>query len=469
MSYRSLASDLAPPSTEYDLFPGNFILVCPELRQSQQPPALRCTTNNFFALKDETWFFNTFATPIHAAQRRQRFRPRFGSRYSRLSKLELLPTELIEDILDYLLAADDEKHDGGSDRTGSDKLGTAMDSVLALGLSSGQLWPKILARIHRDYRRAISESWAGKRVGLHGAHSWFTDPQLEHYHIDKPRYVRKRVHYWPWSPVMNQPSLPWSQRIRRYSPSLKEISKRDRGLIVEDLSQHYLYPQKEIWLLRNLTTKQLVVSEDLHAPSSAIPGWKLPPEPISALKRALNFITSAKTADVPQEQSEPQGTQTYTLTQIFLYLTSFSNALEIPTPQQYLAFQRGPWVGHTFDVVLNDEHMKQRNQELLDVESDSEGETGTLWRNITEDVAADLGNLQWCLQQYQEIRQLKGARRKSAEKEFWNVVAEVRPVHRRWAENNVTTLNELSSPYARRRKDHALQTLSNLVNLERMV
>jgi hypothetical protein len=54
--------------------------------------------------------------------------------------------------------------------------------------------------------------------------------------------------------------------------------------IEKDISQTYLYPQDKVWVLRNLTTRQFISSDQLQGPDDAKPEWD-PVRPV------MEFIT----------------------------------------------------------------------------------------------------------------------------------------------------------------------------------
>lgn len=458
MLFRGLSSDLAPHSSEYDRFPVNFVLFCPELRQKQTPEALQCNSQEFFEQRDDTWFWNTFAKPVPDAQCMQRFSPQVGSS-RKLAPLECLPNELIEGILDCCLGLE---ASGNSDYTSAfGATHVALDSVLALGLSSNQLWPKVLARIHRDYQHALPTRWAGQKVGYHGKYSCFTNPQIEHYAIDDPalnnhRRYRDQWRNWNWSCVNTQPDLAWRRRFDCANTSFKSFSEDNRVKIKQDLSQMHLFPQDRIWLLRNLATRQMVRSDRLSPPTSAIPMWSPPQRTGSALKVAMKVLKGL--TSTPAKTKGTDHNRPLTLAQVFLALSSYSNTRYFSDAHHQLAFQQGPWVGSSFDVVTMEEHMAETRLNAADQHSGTVEHELPRWHDVSEAVAADLGNLRWCLWQYNVLRWSKGKKREVSP-EFWSMVGAVRPAYRRWADPCRTDVSGFWPQRGTRGGDPWLRTL----------
>lgn len=300
MSLRALASDLAARPVQYDHFPGNFILYCPELRQKQTPRVLQCSSEEFFEQEDAIWFWNTFAKPVPGTQRVESFRVRAASSH-KLATLERLPNELIEAIVDSCLDLQvverENLGDSCSDDDSRDR-DIAMDSVLALGLSSARLWPIVLAHIHRHYQRMLPKNWMGKKVVYHGRYSCFTNAQIDYYtgvsaEANNHRRFRHPRRNWKWSSSDGQPESAWTSRVDSSSTCCVHLSEHHRLNIKRDLSQAYLFPQDRVWVLRNLTTKQIVRSDCLTPPSSAIPEWDAPLKKNSTFKIAMQRLKGA--------------------------------------------------------------------------------------------------------------------------------------------------------------------------------
>jgi hypothetical protein len=86
-----------------DSLPESYISICLERSQVQCPSDTQCSLQDFFQPKidNHAWFWNNFVTPIHDAQRMQKFHPK-ARPGGKLSLLEGLPSELIDELIDEL-------------------------------------------------------------------------------------------------------------------------------------------------------------------------------------------------------------------------------------------------------------------------------------------------------------------------------------------------------------------------------
>jgi hypothetical protein len=144
-SITAMSVCIPPHMPHHDYFPNNYVLLCPSFNQVPDLDQYRIHVTRVFQIprfKNEIWFWNTFAEPVANTQRTQRFHTRVRRRGKR-SLLEDLPHELIDAVFTTLL------------EDATDCL-EALDSTLALGLSSAHLWPIVLDCLHRDYARATS-------------------------------------------------------------------------------------------------------------------------------------------------------------------------------------------------------------------------------------------------------------------------------------------------------------------------
>jgi hypothetical protein len=121
----------------------------------------KCLLQEFFGLPKpsiDTWFWSSSAKPIEGVKRVQHFCPK-AQPSGKLFLLERLPTELVDEIIDILLA--------------NVEIVDSKVAMLCLGLSSPVLYPKVLSRIHHDYERSPAPSWIGQDDGFHGALSHY--------------------------------------------------------------------------------------------------------------------------------------------------------------------------------------------------------------------------------------------------------------------------------------------------------
>jgi hypothetical protein len=350
-----------PPN---DRLPESYVLVCPERSQVQYPSDTQCSLHDFFQSQvgDHAWFWNSFATPIQDAQRIQKFHPKVR-RDGKRSLLESLPGELIDELIDRLLEPVAEET--------CTKLFTV--SILALGLSSPILYPRVLSRIHKEYTEQAPESWAGKRVGFHGTESFIPDKhQMQYLNVSVSAYT-SGIRWFSWPRANAEPEMFWHTAIASVHQTWPEIDEKSWQAISQDVSQIYMYPQNRTWVLRNLDTKQFVRSDNLTPPSKITLGklhLRRPNQ--SPFKRLWNMVRPTR-----QPSQAP-----LTLAQIFIILTACtttSNGHEIDH-----LFQNGPWTAHAFDLVTLEEHI-------------ASGEDG--WSDVSPLAVADIGHLRWCVQQ----------------------------------------------------------------------
>jgi hypothetical protein len=378
------------PDDQQDFFPGTYILTCPETAEIQYCVSYELFLRNFFDTtkrRDDAWFWNSFAAPLEGVRRVQHFHPQ--ERPDRkLSLLERLPTELIEVIIDVLL------YDFDGDGAGSGK-----ECVLCLAISSPILYPKILSRIHSDYVRARLQSWIGRKVGFHGRSSPFRVHQMQAYGQSNFSFLPDRMPEWELLPEwwsawksVEQPERKWHRTIDHLHDHNPDISQECWQQVREDISQTYLYPQDRVWVIRNLTTRQIVRSDALSPPQSITHEPLFPtPTPRESTWRKLRARFMPKKAPAPDPVLE-RACETFTLPQVFLLMTAYSSKRFFELTYQ---IGRGPWNAHTFQVLSLSQH---------------DSSTDTEWQDVSASVAADIGHLRWCVWREDEFYQQ--ARRK---------------------------------------------------------
>lgn len=373
---------MAPLWKAYNFFPRDHLLVYPETLQTQHLGQYACTIHGFFEkpkFGNETWFWNSFAKPIENANRVQHF-------YSRvridkdLSPLERLPSELIEQVLNELVDTYDIPW-------------MTRRIVLALGLSSRLLYPTVLAHIHRDHTSRLTLPWAGKNVGHHGGFSHCTSSQVLAYKQERSFKYRQRLGTWTWTLATMQPETEWYEAVDGVKRSWTLWKEKDWQNIKKDVSQMYMYPQDRVWVLRNLTTRQCVRSDNLIPPASIVPhDEKTVPKATRPKQKLMklwkSLTTRSKDKDVDMNKHDAR--EPLTLPQIFLILTTYSHTNNLPPFEKKFQFHDGPWTAHSFDVVTLEDH--------LDTPTDLP------WTDISAAVVADIGHLRWCVRQAEIAR-----------------------------------------------------------------
>jgi hypothetical protein len=247
----------------------------------------------------------------------------------------------------------------------------AMEAMLALGLSSPLLYPKVLSRIHRGYANQ-HVSWAGHSVGFHG--QCFCEPEVGRITM---AHIVSRVNN-------SEPEFSWQQCIARTQKKWKGVKETDWQQVSKDVSQMYLYPQERVWVLRNLTTRQYVRSDALKPPPKIIPQDKLSYDPYaqrSKLRQLWNKLTPTfnKTLNYDHEP--------LTLAQIFLVLSA--NKAKMKRFDNELLLIDSPWPPFKYDVVTLHDH------------ETSLAPSGPQWQDVTASAVAEVAHLRWCVRQRQ--------------------------------------------------------------------
>lgn len=405
-----------------DHFPKSYILVCPELHQVQHLNEYRGKNPEFFKDKNETWFWNAFVKSNLDIQRVQTFHPWTRSD-GKLSLLERLPSELIEEILDQI-------PDHGDSRVDN------MENILAFGLSSARIWPIVLHRIHRDYQRALSINWAGRKVGYHGTFSRFTQAQVENYGIETAMFHKLPIDYWCWEPSQSQLETEWTEKIAEIRGFCPELTESEWDQVEQDVSQAYKYPQDRVWVLRNLTTKQFVRSDKLLPPTSANPDSTVVKPIVSNRTKIAKFWDNIKGKGKKREGRD-ETNEPLTLAQVFLVLTCYTNRIGIPFLERIFAFQQGPWTGHAFEVVTIEDHLADSEMHVEDAiitsKFNNDDEKKVAWTDVSELAAADVGSLRWCLRKCEDMfGDARSPKSMTRDEAFWRVISDLRRSNRSW-------------------------------------
>ncbi|CAG5180778.1 uncharacterized protein ALTATR162_LOCUS9405 [Alternaria atra] len=437
-----------------DGFPGAYTLICPELNQ-KDTPFYREGMSRLFETKNEAWLYSMFVKPTPEVGRIQSFHPPSGDLFDRL------PNEIIDEIFDYVLA-DSYIQDGASIRhneylVNRENRKIAREDFIALGLSSARLWPLVLNRLHRSYRK---HHWAGRKVGFHAVHSKFTAEQMKNYGIEGTKYMgdermmsraQQSVEDWKWDYFSTTPDGEWVDIIdhpingysseRAFKMSKYELETRpdDREKIRRDLKRTNLHITERDWVLRNLTTRQYVRSDQLEEPEEPASDWREPPkarEPLlSNVKRFCKDLTQQmRKNSKDKRRSEPEKNSPLTLAIIFLFLTcsapnTWYHFERMDSPKRYLNFEDGPWAGCAFDIIPLEDHLQSWEQ------------TDNIWLDVSREVVADIANLRFCICRYHEMRTWGHKHYVSDHNptaysvywdDYWANVTRTRKLHRQW-------------------------------------
>jgi hypothetical protein len=414
--------------------PNGCLLICPSLQQFHSLDQYRGSLYEFFAIpkkEKESWFWKSFAKPVDDAHCIQHLQPKTNPS-GKLSLLECLPVDLIEVIIDVLCA-------GWSDSSGG------MESVITLGLSSPYLWKVVLNRIHRKCAVDTLPLWAGEKVTFQ---SYYPHTTLTI--LPKCGFENRRL---SWSVASTQSELEWARRVRGMEERCTHYASREGWerfptnyweTIIEDVLKTNMYPQDHVWLLRNLTTRQFVRSDELRPPKTIVPREPVPPLPkpqlskfqkVRAVRKRVKVRFEPKRAAQadgfkPKEASRADDFEPLTLAQIFLVMICHTN---VNLGSWFLssgAGTQGPWNMHSFDVVTLDDHL------VSTVHKDNEpGPHHKDWIDVSGLVVADVGNLRWCVKQSHARDGHRWDRANNID--FQTFVKRTRREHRAWVKCDV--------------------------------
>jgi hypothetical protein len=449
-------------SFHFPPFPYDYMLVCPERSQRQDLPQYHCTFHLLFERKDEAWFYNTFAKPASHVQHIQQFHPPTGDLFERL------PNEVIDVIFDYILG-DSDMHIGfnthGHDPLQTQAQDDMLEDFITLGLSSARLWPLVLKRIHRGYQH----NWAGEKVGFHHRDVVLTAEQWRNYGVkdmaidsEYPRILHSNspLGKWRWDQISYQLGLKWRYMHlpfhRRPGQHYTKKMEYDKGMMLEDrekierdLSHVDHRSTDREWVLRNLTTRQYIRSDQLQEPTSAQPNWGAPPKPRGPLfvrmrqqcKALIQQIKNGAKEEYFSPWAFDPSKLPLTLATIFLVLicdTSHRETYWEPkdSPTRYLHFEDGPWCGCAFDLIPLDDHLRSQDRQ-----SPSEAKSYEAWVDVSKEVVADIANLRFCIQRNIEMcspdhRHYIPLDDQPALEDYWARVAKTRKLHRQWVSNS---------------------------------
>ncbi|KAF2870353.1 hypothetical protein BDV95DRAFT_608355 [Massariosphaeria phaeospora] len=292
--------------------PPELHLLSPELAQRvpavviahfPRPPSCHWTDQLCFLdyfLDDGTdWVWSLFARPVAF-----RLADPFPSPpTAQLSRLECLPSELLELILDALPGPQ------------------CVDSVFALGMCSRTLWNRVFQKMYHGYCKCAAP-WAEQKVA-------FVDSEvcrrcegdceriLGIPCVPKP-YIATAVATFTVPRVIHVDEERYQTAIAALRPSPKNIHKRRRppspSMPSTRISISRLFPQDREWLLRNHTTREYISSFYLHT-------------------RNLQY--------------------TYLRPQLTFHRILLS---KICWTDKQIGPSRGAWAGHRFDVVTRQVH-----------------------------------------------------------------------------------------------------------------
>jgi len=151
-----------------------------------------------------------------------------------------------------------------------EELAPEKTDIIALGLSSQNLWQIILRRIHIGYRKAAAP-WSGKMIAFQGSYSKDLPEPFEANGLAASITGEK----WFGNMCAARRFLWAHRRESTVTPFIEESgwlkaarSSRDACGIPETLWEtiekqlgcSYLFPKDREWLLRNLTTREVISS-----------------------------------------------------------------------------------------------------------------------------------------------------------------------------------------------------------------
>jgi hypothetical protein len=189
----------------------------------------------------------------------------------KLSALEKLSNELMDMILGHLAP---EKAD-----------------IVALGLSSQCLWQVTLHHIHAGYLKCAAP-WAGKKIAFQGSYSFdlpesFEEDGMVESITGKSWFGNMcAARRFFWAHTEKDIVTPCSEEAGWLTAALShrdgsKIPETRWWTIEEELGWSYLSPKNQEWLLRNLTTQEIISSKFLDG--------KIPRKTRSSKFHAVSF------------------------------------------------------------------------------------------------------------------------------------------------------------------------------------
>jgi hypothetical protein len=243
------------------------------------------------------------------------------------SSLAILSTELFDTIITYLMPSPND--------------------LMAFSLTTSRLWILVIRHIHKQYLH-LSAPWAGAKLALQGSYSAdlpppFLEPSVLHLIIPpnkrwrERRYVARRffrVHENFDEPVgPNSLHRDYLKAMRKFKEE-SGISEARWGTMEAELGYEELFPKDRVWVLRNLTTREIVTTE-------------------------RRFRESVPTSD------------SFRLDELLLLKICWTS---IPSEgDRTLGVGRGSWSGHAFEILCMEAHERE----------------GGVWRDVTEEVEAE--------------------------------------------------------------------------------
>ncbi|KAF4633543.1 hypothetical protein G7Y89_g4571 [Cudoniella acicularis] len=327
-----------------------WFLLSPECRQVEKLENLTFDFKHaFIANSDSCWdAWSKLARPEirsfgSATQRRT---PKIQKESARIEQdstgphwLDLLSNEVMDLIIEFLIP---EKYD-----------------AIALALSSESLWQLVLRQIHWENLK-YAAPWAGKKLAFQGSYSVDSPPSfyedgLEYEILDPFQhsdggirnngqlFFDKHEEFESPATIKDQ-KAEWEKAMVAYLPG-SGIPEACHERLRKEVRGPDLFPRDIPWLLRNLTTREVVSADDLADPKS---------------------------------QSSESMSRVLTLDQILLMRICWTDLWDEERVAN-LNINRGIWAGHKFDIVPKHIHEVEIN--LQD------------WRDVTKEVALEAGTL----------------------------------------------------------------------------
>lgn len=282
--------------------------------------------------KFDAW--SKLARPVHPSQVQQNaWKLNANTSAIRSLCLEGLSNEVLDMIIEYLLP---QKPD-----------------VVALGFSSERLWPLVCRYIQLDILKRAAP-WAGKKIAFQGSDSDDLPPPFKEDGLVQ-QIVKgdgtgsmsdaKRL-FWGLKkspPCLNDDQLAWRGAIIAHAGKILIPDSRWKQL-EEDMRCSKCFPDDQPWVLRNLTTREIVSSAKLGAGVTV------------------------------KSKDGTRGTGDFNF--ILLMRTCWSTH---PGAWAHLNMHRGEWAGHRFDIVTQAFH--------------ESGEFLENWRDVTVEVDLEAKNL----------------------------------------------------------------------------
>lgn len=235
--------------------------------------------------------------------------------------------------------------------------------LMSLALTSTSMWNLIISRIYKSINK-VAAPWINTRIVFHGNYATtlpktFGIPPEQVAIPGRRRWGMCEARQFFWDHHGDEQPLSLEARFADMIETMRghrENSgiQEDVWKVLEEQLRPNFFPRDQTWVLRNLTKKEFVSSDDLEGTELPIP---LPRE---------NHDDEVKTIE-----------KALTFEDVFLVKTHWSNIVSYD--MEDLGCNEGEWAGDCFDIITLDAHQ---------LSSEDDG-----WKDVGESVVERMGEV----------------------------------------------------------------------------